>query len=208
MDAAYASIFIGIFLTIIIGGALIYVVVAFFMMKVFDKAGVEGKWRAWVPVYNAMVFAKLGDLSPWVALIAWGATILLAPFGLSAIAALLPAAVMAVAAWRIGLKLQKDTPWVILWIFLSPVWLGIAAFDSSRWNTAVAPVPWAGNSFFADTTTWHGIPSQATGMPGYQQPPAGYQPPPAGYQPPPAGYQPPPAAAPQPPEPPAGPPTA
>ena len=46
-------------------------------MKIFEKAGVQGKWRAWVPIYNSMVFSKLGDLSPWLILIAIGASILL-----------------------------------------------------------------------------------------------------------------------------------
>lgn len=45
-----------------------YVIGSWFLMKVFDKAGVQGRWRAWVPVYNSMVAAKLGDLSPWVML--------------------------------------------------------------------------------------------------------------------------------------------
>ena len=47
-----------------------YVIGSWFLMKIFDKAGVQGRWRAWVPVYNLLVFAKLGDLSPWVMLIA------------------------------------------------------------------------------------------------------------------------------------------
>ena len=34
-------------------------------MKIFEKAGVQGRWRAWVPVYNIMIFVKLGDLKPW-----------------------------------------------------------------------------------------------------------------------------------------------
>ena len=45
-----------------------YVIGSWFLMKVFEKAGVQGRWRAWVPVYNSMVTAKLGDLSPWVML--------------------------------------------------------------------------------------------------------------------------------------------
>ena len=35
----------------------------------------QGKWRAWVPVYKSMVFSKLGDLSPWLILIAIGASV-------------------------------------------------------------------------------------------------------------------------------------
>src|SRR3546814_19310298 len=44
---------------------IVYVIGAFFLMRLFDKAGVQGKWRAWVPVYNMMVLGKLGDVSPW-----------------------------------------------------------------------------------------------------------------------------------------------
>ena len=54
-----------------------YVIGSWFLMKIFDKAGVQGRWRAWVPVYNLLVFAKLGDLSPWVMLIAIAAGALL-----------------------------------------------------------------------------------------------------------------------------------
>ena len=137
------------------------------------------------------------------------------------------------AAWRVGLKLQKEAVWLILYFFLSIVWLGILGFDKSRWNTAIPAAPWAGNGFLSDRTVWAGIPSQAPAggypadpatqpAPGAYPPPAGYQPPapPAGYEPP-AGYTPPPAAAappaaaPQPPttppaapEPPTAPPTA
>ena len=46
-----------------------YILSSIFLMKIFEKAGVQGKWRAWVPIYNYMVFSKLGDLSPWLILI-------------------------------------------------------------------------------------------------------------------------------------------
>ena len=56
--------------TLIITSALIFAVIgylltAWFLMKIFEKAGVQGKWRAWVPFYNTLIFAKLGDLNPW-----------------------------------------------------------------------------------------------------------------------------------------------
>ena len=51
-----------------------YVISSWFLMKIFEKAGVQGKWRAWVPVYNTLIFVKLGDLNPWWLLILWGAT--------------------------------------------------------------------------------------------------------------------------------------
>lgn len=193
-----------------------YVLTSWFLMKIFDKAGVQGRWRAWVPVYNYMVFSKLGDLSPWLVLYAIGAAVVLS--WIPVIGQLITVAAFLVtllAAWRVGLKLQKEAVWVVLYVFLSVVWLGINAFDKSRWNTAVPAAPWAGNGFLGDRTVWQGVPSQvpAGGYPanpvtqpgypapqGYQPPapqgyapPQGYQPPaPQGYQPPaPQGYQPP-----------------
>ncbi|GAA1947153.1 large exoprotein [Microbacterium deminutum] len=190
-----------------------YVITAWFFMRVFDKAGVQGKWRAWIPVYNTLIFVKLGDLNPWWLLVLWGAGIVLGWVPVLGQLIFLAAFLYTLlAAWRVGLKLQKEAIWLILYFFLFIVWLGINAFDKSRWNTAIPAAPWAGN-FLADKTTWAGIPSQvpAGGYPanpvagpgyappaGYQPPPpAGYAPPPAapeGYAPPPAGYAPPPAA--------------
>ncbi len=177
-----------------------YILSSIFLMKIFEKAGVQGKWRAWVPIYNYMVFSKLGDLNPWLILIAIGASILLSWIPVIGwVVGLLPLVVTMLAAWRVGLKLQKEAVWLILYFFLSIVWLGILAFDKSRWNTAIPPAPWAGNSFLADRTVWAGIPSQAPagGYPAAEVAPGAYAPP-AGYTPPapPAGYAPPPAAAP------------
>ncbi|TQJ32567.1 large exoprotein [Microbacterium sp. SLBN-146] len=204
-----------------------YVIASFFLMKIFEKAGVQGKWRAWVPVYNTLVLAKLGDLSPWAMLIAIGASAILGQipfigwiFGLVAVAA------GVLVGWRVGLKLGKDWPLLLLWLIPGLgvyIWLGILAFTSSPWNPAIRPAPWA-STVLKDTTVWQGIPVQpgapvgqaggAAGAypPAGYQPPPGYQPPapPAGYAPPapPSGYAPPPAAAPQPPvTPPAAPPT-
>ncbi|WP_442575181.1 large exoprotein [Microbacterium sp. F51-2R] len=186
-----------------------YVLSSWFLMKIFDKAGVQGRWRAWVPVYNSMIFLKLGDLNPWLILIGIGATAVLSWIPvIGPLIGLATFVLSLLAAWRVGLKLQKEAVWVILYFFLSLVWLGILAFDRSRWNPAVPPAPWAGNGFLGDRTVWGGIPSQtpvggfapgAAPQPGYPAPggyppPAGYAAPPAGYEPPPAGYGQPPAA--------------
>lgn len=223
-DGSLVALWAGLIVFWLIFAIGFYILGSIFLMKIFEKAGVQGKWRAWVPVYNAMVFSKLGDLSPWLILIAIGASILLGwiPF-LGTLVGLAAFVVTMLAAWRVGLKLQKEPVWLILYFFLSIVWLGILAFDKSRWNTAVPPAPWAGNSFLSDRTQWEGIPSQTpaggyAAQPGAQAaagaypPPAGYQAPPAGYQPPPAATGAPPAASPPPappasPEPPTAPPT-
>jgi Family of unknown function (DUF5684) len=184
-----------------------YILTSIFLMKIFDKAGVQGRWRAWVPIYNTMVFSKLGDLSPWLILIAIGGAIVLGwvPVigNLIGLAAFI---VTLLAAWRVGLKLQKEAVWLILYFFLSIVWLGINAFDRSRWNTAIPAAPWANNGFLSDRTVWAGIPAQAPagGYPAnpVMTPPA-YQPP-AAYTPPAAPGTPPPAGPPAPPAPPVG----
>ncbi|KRA22354.1 hypothetical protein ASD65_17905 [Microbacterium sp. Root61] len=209
---AIIAAYIGVVIFSIIIGIAAYVLSSWFLMKIFDKAGVQGRWRAWVPVYNFMVFSKLGDLSPWLILIAIGGSIVLGWIPVIGwIIGIASFLLTLLAAWRVGLKLQKEAVWLILYFFLSIVWLGINAFDKSRWNTAIPAAPWAGNGFLSDRTTWAGIPSQVPAggypanpatQPGYAAP--GAYPPPAGYQPPPAppaGYQPPaaPAGAPVPP---------
>ncbi|MGM7666178.1 DUF5684 domain-containing protein [Microbacterium sp. A93] len=170
-----------------------YVLTSLFLMKIFEKAGVQGKWRAWVPVYNAMVFLKLGDMSPWLILYGVGATILLGwvPV-IGQIVGIAAGVLMVLAAYRVGQKLQKEGAWVVLYIFLSVIWLGINAFDKSRWNTQIPPAPWAGNAFFGDRTVWDGVPvqSSAQAAPGYGAVPQGYGGAPQGYAPP-QGYQPP-----------------
>lgn len=159
-----------------------YVIGSLFLMKIFEKAGVQGKWRAWVPVYNTLIFVKLGDLNPWWLLVLWlgGAVLSWIPVigQLILLAAFL---YTLMAAWRVGLKLQKEAVWLILYFFLSIVWLGILAFDKSRWNTAIPAAPWAGN-FLADKTVWSGIPPQtpAAGFPANPSTqPGSYPPPPA-----------------------------
>lgn len=222
--------FLGVFLLI---GAAAYVVSSIFYNKLFEKAGVEGKWRGWVPVYREMIFVKLGDLNPWWLLVLFGAAFVLnlipyiGPL-LGWIPSIAAAVYSVLAAYRVGQKLQKEGAWVVLYFFLSIVWLGIMAYDKSRWNPQIPPAPWS-RSFLADNVVWSGIPVQpgapapqgAYGAPGAYPPPAGYTqpggypqqpgayPPPAqqggyaapGAYPPPAAPQPgayPPAAAPQP----------
>lgn len=200
-DGAGLAVLAGVYLLFFIFAIAFYIVGSIFLMKIFEKAGVQGKWRAWVPIYNYMVFSKLGDLSPWLILIAIGASIVLGWIPvIGQIIGVAAFVVTLLAAWRVGLKLQKEPVWLILYFFLQLVWLGILAFDKSRWNTAIPAAPWAGNGFLSDRTSWAGIPDQTPAggyptnpvtQPGAYPPPAGYQPPP-----PPAGYAPPPAATP------------
>jgi len=47
---------------------------------------------------------------------------------------------MCMSAYQIGLKLGKEGTWVILYIFLAPVWMGIMAFNKAVWNDSLAKV--------------------------------------------------------------------
>jgi len=182
----FLGAYLGVFFLIAVAA---YVLSAIFYMKLFEKAGVRDKWRAWVPVYNSMIFLKLGDFSPWLAL---GVFLTWIPF-LGWIVSIGVGLVFIFAAYRIGLKLQKEGAWVVLYIFLSIVWLGIMAFDKSRWNTQVPPAGWASNGFLGDRTVWNDIPQQTVAaapgaFPGYGQAPQGYGQAPQGYAAPQQGY--------------------
>lgn len=210
-EAAFLAVaYLFVFLFAIAG----YLISSFLLMKVFEKAGVQGKWRAWVPVYNYLVYAKLGDFSPWVLLglaVASAIPILNFLAGIAIVVALI------MISYRVAAKFGRDWPILLLFI-LGPlgqwIFLGILGFSSNRWNPAAAsPSPW-GSSFLADKTFWNGIPAQPAqnvqgqNGGGYGAPVA---PPAQGYAPPAApGYTPPqtPSASgstPPPPAPPAGP---
>lgn len=139
----------------------LYVVSALFMSKVFDKAGVEGRWRAWVPVYNMMVFVKLGDLSPWLVLYGFGGAILLSWLGIGFLLSLALFLVTGVAAYRIAQKLGAEPMMVALWI-IPVVWLIVMAQKSAVWNSQIDAAPWTGNAFLEDRTRWEGVPTQTS----------------------------------------------
>lgn len=140
-------------------GLLAYAVGAFLLSKIFSKAGVEGTWRAWVPIYNMMVFFKLGNLNPWLVLYAFIGTVLLSWIGIGFLFSFALFVASALAAYRIGQKLDQEPVWVVLWL-IPLIWLGVTAYSKASWNAAVAPAPWAGNAFLADRTNWAGVPSQ------------------------------------------------
>ena len=92
------------------------------------------------------------------------------------------------SAYQISRKLGKDGAWVVLYIFLAIVWLGIMAFNKSLWNDSLArpakglerPPSWTPTSI---------------GWPGAYPPGAGAYPPGAGAYPPGPGTYPPGAAS-------------
>lgn len=128
-DPGMALAFVGIMAVI---GIIFYAVFAFFLSKVFKKAGEEA-WKAWVPVYNSWVFLEIGGQKGFWALLAFVPLLNLASV-----------VFMAIAAYQIGLNLQKESWFVILYILVAPVWLIWLALDDSKWKgevPATAAVP-------------------------------------------------------------------
>lgn len=127
--AAYAVVF----LVVLIFAVVAYVLYAYFLSRIFKKAGVE-QWKAWVPVYNNWVTLELGGQQGFWSVLAF------IPF-----VNIVAAVFMYISMYEIGLKLQKSGAFVLLAIFLPFVWLIWLAFDSSKWQ-GKKPVTTTGTS--------------------------------------------------------------
>lgn len=100
----------------------LYAFYAIFLMKIFKKAGVE-QWIAWVPIYNNWKLLEIGGQQGFWAILA------IIPF-----VNIVSLVFMYIAMYHIGLKLQKEGVFVLLAIFLTPVWLVWLAVDKSTWD--------------------------------------------------------------------------
>jgi hypothetical protein len=129
----FAILFVGffalIYLLIIVA---LYVVNSYFMMRLFKKAHVEA-WKAWVPVVNIWKFLELGGYQGALSLLIIGALIPL----LGLVATVILVVFECMAAYQIGLKLRKESVWVVLYVFASTIWLGIVGLDRSVWDDSL-----------------------------------------------------------------------
>jgi len=123
--AALLSLSLFIFLVAIAA----YVVQALLLSRIFSKAGVE-PWKAWVPIYNTWVMLELGGQQGF-----W-AVLMLVPF-----VNIVSVVFMFVAMHNIGLKLGKQSAFVLLAIFLPFVWMVWLAVDNSKWEGQTAKAP-------------------------------------------------------------------
>ncbi|WP_051172673.1 hypothetical protein [Microbacterium indicum] len=203
---SFGAIFGLIFGIFLIPALIVYALFSVFYMFLFDKAGVQGKWRAWIPVYREMIFLKLGDVNPWLIFFFIGGLVLTWAFvGYLGVLAYTVFNLLAVV--RISQKAKGEAGWVALYAGFpgigSLIWLGIMAFSKTQaWDNTVAPSKWSRSGFLSDSTQWSGVPSSAApaAQPDYT---AGYAQPGYPAQP---GYAAPAApAAPQPPTYPAAP---
>lgn len=141
----------------------VYVLQAIFMMQLFKKAGVA-RWKAWVPFVNSWTFLQIGGQKGWwifagiagaiigyIFFAAAGVTGVLgdtsslgvdaAIGGLAVVGYLammagviLLAVFQIISAYQIGKKLGWGGGMVVIYIFFSIIWLGIAGLGKTKWD--------------------------------------------------------------------------
>lgn len=112
----------GVLLMMLAVLAVVYVITAWLLGRVFQKAGVEA-WKAWVPFYNSYVLFELGGQSGW-----WTLAMFVPVLNIVAIV------FMVMAVHQINLKFGKDVGFTVLYFFFPVIWTAILAFDGSQWN--------------------------------------------------------------------------
>lgn len=123
-----AGVAVAMVLMMLVFIVVIYALHAYFLGRIFKKAGVES-WKAWVPVYNSWVMLELGGQPGFWAVLA-----------IIPLVNIASAVFMYIAMYHIGLKLGKEGAFVLLAIFLPIVWMIWLAMDSSTWQGQTAPV--------------------------------------------------------------------
>jgi hypothetical protein len=155
-ETAVAVLLFTLIFSLVIG-LIVYAISAFLLGRIFKKAGVEA-WKAWVPVYNMWVLLELGGQKGF-----WAVLALVPVVNIVSIVFLI------IAQYNIGLKLQKEGWFVLLAIFLSPVWLIWLAFDKSTWEGKGTASP--------EAATANGAPASTTTPPTPPEAPASPTPP-------------------------------
>lgn len=118
---------------------IVYVWTALALSRVYSKIGVAG-WKAWVPVYNAVVFLRLGGLSGWLLLL-----LLIPVFGV-----IFVYVAMITAAHRINLAFGHGAGMTVLAALLFPVWASVLGFGSAEPDHSHEPYAAAADQDAAD----------------------------------------------------------
>lgn len=161
MATAFGAMFAALAVILIVPFIIAYVLFSVFYMKLFEKAGVTDKWRAWVPVYREMIFFKIGDMNPWLVLIfaVGGGVLSIIYVGSLLLAAF--AVFWAMAVIRVSFKAKNEAAWAALALGLPGlggiIWLGIMAFTKDPWQPNIPRAKWA-DTFLGDKTNWAGVP--------------------------------------------------
>ena len=120
-SAIFAAIFAFYFVTAIMG----YLLFSWFLARVFRKAGIQS-WKAWIPFYSHWIVLELGGQAGWLILLALvpGASIVATVF-------------LFIAIYNVGAGFDRPgAGWLVLFIFLPIVWLGIIAFGPANWDAS------------------------------------------------------------------------
>lgn len=127
--AAVAAVTVTAIIFTLLFLAVVYVIGAIFLGKLFKKADVPS-WIAWVPFYNTWKMLEIGGQQGFWAVLA-----------IIPIVNYVSAVFMYIAMYHIGKKLGKEGVFVLLAIFLPIVWLIWLAVDKSKWNDAASTAP-------------------------------------------------------------------
>lgn len=120
--AVIIAVILGFLGFIVITLIVVYIIYAFLLSRLFKKAGVKES-IAWIPFYNHWKFLELGGQQ-----------------GIWAVLYIVPLINIAslvftyIAAYNVGLKLGKESWFVLLAIFFPLVWLIWLGFDDSKWT--------------------------------------------------------------------------
>lgn len=101
----------------------VYVASALGYMKMLQKAKDPQPWAAWVPVYNTWKLYEMGGYPGWWAILAFVPLVNFASL-----------VFLYLAMYEIGQKFGKDKAFILLGIFLPPVWFLVLGFDKSKWQ--------------------------------------------------------------------------
>ena len=123
LTGADVAAVLGVLLFVSLFALAIYIFSSIAMMKLFKKAGVE-QWAAWVPFYNLWKLLEMGKFN--------GALVLL--MLIPGIGSFIVAVISSIAAYRIGLNFNRSGAFVLLYIFLTPIWLAVLGFGKDKWK--------------------------------------------------------------------------
>lgn len=102
-------------------GLLVYVWTALALARVYAKLGLAG-WKAWVPIYNVVVFLGLGGFSGWLLLL-----FLIPVFG-----AIFVYVAIVTAAHRINTAFGHGAGMTVLAALVFPVWASVLGFGGAE----------------------------------------------------------------------------
>ncbi|GAB0157941.1 hypothetical protein CHRYSEOSP005_32360 [Chryseobacterium sp. Alg-005] len=121
MDAASGAAAAGIGIGMMIFYLLLYLFYGYCMYKIFQKAGREDAWAAFIPIYNTIVLLDIVKKPIW-----WIILVLIFPLSL-------------IAWWvisdRLSKAFNKETPlYTILLFFFSFIFIPILAFGNDTYD--------------------------------------------------------------------------